>query len=199
MSNETYRPFDPWRPSPVKEICRKQIVESHYFNVDHVTYESNQIGSFERYFIHENNGETVGVIALTDDGRVPLVEQYRLANHRWTLEIPAGHADSPAERPMQVAARKLAEEAGFEARRLVQFTRFLNTPGYSTQHTSLFLAKGLTPAERTDIGPESPRSNVRLVDVEDAYQMVINGTVVDAKSVIAILRLHSGSLDHIDD
>ena len=43
MSNETYRQFDPWRPSPVKEISRRQIVETHYFNVDHVSYESNQI------------------------------------------------------------------------------------------------------------------------------------------------------------
>lgn len=199
MSTETYRPFDPWRPSPVKEISRKQIVETHYFNVDHVTYESGQFGSFERFFIHENNGETVGVIALTDDGMIPLVEQYRLANHRWTLEIPAGHADTPTERPLEVAARKLEEEAGYHASRMTQFTRFINTPGYSTQHTSLFVAKGLTPVERTDIGPESPRSNVRLVSVADAYQMVINGTIVDAKSVIAIMRLQSGSLDHIDD
>ena len=58
MSNETYRQFDPWRPSPVKEISRRQIVETHYFNVDHVSYESNQIGSFERYFVQENNGDT---------------------------------------------------------------------------------------------------------------------------------------------
>ncbi len=62
MSNETYRQFDPWRPSPVKEISRRQIVETHYFNVDHVSYESNQIGSFERYFVQENNGDTVAVL-----------------------------------------------------------------------------------------------------------------------------------------
>ena len=64
MSNETYRQFDPWRPSPVKEISRRQIVETHYFNVDHVSYESNQIGSFERYFVQENNGDTVAVLAV---------------------------------------------------------------------------------------------------------------------------------------
>lgn len=198
MGSETYRQFDPWRPSPVKEISRDQIVTTHYFNIDHVTYESNQIGSFERYFVHENNGETVGIIAIDADGKIPLVEQYRIANHRWTLEIPAGHANTPSERPKDVAERKLAEEAGFKASRLVQFTRFMNTPGYSTQHTSLFLATGLTATEREAIGPETPRSNVRMVPLEDAYQMVVNGTVLDAKSVIAILRLHSGSLDHVD-
>lgn len=194
MTNDTYRAFDPWRPSPVKEISRNQIVETHYFNIDHVTYESNQIGSFERYFVHENNGETVAILAVDEQGRIPLVEQYRIANHRWTLEIPAEHANTPSERPMDVAARKLAEEAGFTAGSLVQFARFMNTPGYSTQHTSLFLARDLTSVSREAIGPETPRSNVRMVDADEAYRMVVNGTILDAKSVIAILRWNNGGL-----
>ena len=185
MSNETYRQFDPWRPSPVKEISRRQIVETHYFNVDHVSYESNQIGSFERYFVQENNGDTVAVLAVTDDGMIPLVEQYRIANHRWTLEIPAGHANNPSERPT--------------ATKLTQFTRFMNTPSYSTQHTAIFFATGLTPASRQEIGPETPRSDVRMVSVDDAYEMVVNGTIVDAKTMVAILRLKSGTLDHLND
>lgn len=199
MSNETYRQFDPWRPSPVKEISRRQIVETHYFNVDHVSYESNQIGSFERYFVQENNGDTVAVLAVTDDGMIPLVEQYRIANHRWTLEIPAGHANNPSERPTDVAKRKLAEEAGFDATKLTQFTRFMNTPSYSTQHTAIFFATGLTPASRQEIGPETPRSDVRMVSVDDTYEMVVNGTIVDAKTMVAILRLKSGTLDHLND
>ncbi|MBT1178328.1 NUDIX domain-containing protein [Bifidobacterium vespertilionis] len=193
MADKTFRPFDPWRPSPVKEVSRDQIVETHYFNVDHVAFESAQVGAFERYFIHENNGDTVAILAVTDDGKVPLIEQYRIANHRWTLELPAGHANTPSERPLDVAIRKLREEAGFEAKHYAQFSRFFNTPGYSTQHTCLFYASGLTPAVgENSIGPESPRFNVRLVPMDDAYQMVLNGTICDAKSMIAILRAHAG-------
>ena len=40
------------------------------------------------------------------------------------------------------------------------------------------------------LGPESPVSNVRLVPIQDAYEMVLNGTIVDAKSVIAIQHEH---------
>lgn len=40
MDSDTYRPFDPWRPTPVKEESRKQIVETHYFNVDRVAFSS---------------------------------------------------------------------------------------------------------------------------------------------------------------
>lgn len=87
MSNETYRRFDPWRTAPVKEEVRKQIVASHYFNVDHVAFNSSEVGHFERYLVQENGGDTVGVLAVTEDGQIPLVEQYRIPTHRWTLEI----------------------------------------------------------------------------------------------------------------
>ena len=149
MSNETYRRFDPWRTAPVKEEVRKQIVASHYFNVDHVAFNSSEVGHFERYLVQENGGDTVGVLAVTEDGQIPLVEQYRIPTHRWTLEIPAGHALSPDERPLDVTARKLREEAGFEAERFSQFSRFINTPSFSNQHTALFLATGLTPSDRS--------------------------------------------------
>ena len=70
----------------------------------------------------------------------------------------------------------------------------MNTPSYSTQHTAIFFATGLTPASRQEIGPETPRSDVRMVSVDDAYEMVVNGTIVDAKTMVAILRLKSGTL-----
>ena len=189
---KTYRRFDPWRPSPVKEESRQQIAATHYFNVDRVEFSSSQVNNFDRYILHENNGDTIGVLALTNDGAIPLVEQYRVASHRWTLEIPAGHAIDKNERSLAVARRKLREEAGYEAASFSQFARFINTPSFSTQHTSLYYATGLSVADRSVIGPESPRSNVRLFTPEETYRMVVNGTIVDAKSVIAILRLRSG-------
>ncbi|RSX53982.1 ADP-ribose pyrophosphatase [Bifidobacterium goeldii] len=197
MSNETYRQFDPWRPAPFKEEARKQIVSSHYFNVDHLTLESPQSGRFDRYVLHGNNGDSVGVLAVTSDGQIPLVEQYRIPTHRWTLEIPGGHASSPTERAQDVAVRKLREEGGYEAKEFVQFTRFIEEPSFSSQYTALFLATGLTPVERSVIGPESPRSDVRLYTVDEAMELVNNGTIVDAKTIIAIVRLHGGLLKHI--
>ena len=192
MKRKTYRRFDPWRPSPVSEQSREQIVTTHYFNVDHIALRASDGGTFERYVLHENNGDTVGVLGLTTDGNIPLVEQYRIPTHRWTLEIPGGHAKDQTERPLQVAERKLREETGYQAKQFSQFARFINTPSFSTQYTSLFQARELTPVERTEIGPESPRSDVRLVTPEDAYLLVVNGTIVDSKTILAILRLRAG-------
>lgn len=192
MDEETYRKFDPWRTAPIVEESRKKITSTHYFDVDRVALKSPRIGSFERTIIRENNGDTVGVLAVDDNGLIPFVEQYRVPSHRWTLEIPAGHALNAHESLQDVAARKLQEEAGFTALHLAQFTRFINTPSFSTQHTALFYATGLKPADRSSIGPESPRSQVRFYSLDEAMQMVTNGTIVDAKTIIAVLRLAQG-------
>lgn len=56
----------------------------------------------------------VSVLALTADGRVPLVRQYRPAVQGVTLELPGGLLDSQ-ETPDAVAVRELEEEAGLRA------------------------------------------------------------------------------------
>lgn len=192
MSNETYRRFDPWRTAPVEEESRTRLIRSHYFNVDHVTFTSSESGEFERDVLTEAHGDTVGILAITDDHSIPFIEQYRVPTHRWTLEIPCGHAQDSHEQPKDVAIRKLRDEVGYQAESLTQFTRFINTPSCSTQHTVLFYAQGLSPVPHGDIGPESPRFDIRHFTVDEAYRLVVNGTILDAKSVIAVLRLKAG-------
>ena len=74
----------------------------------------------------------------------------------------------------------------------------MDMPGYSTQYTSLFYATDLTPAQVSDFGPETPRPALRLVTPEEAHQLVVNGTILDAKSLVALLSLHDGLLDRSD-
>ena len=195
MTTHIYRRFDPWRTSPVQEKARKQIMDSHYFSVDRVTFESSDNQTFDRSIVSEKHGDTIAVLAITDDGRIPLVEQYRLPTHRWTLELPAGHPLNDKEAPIDVATRRLREEAGYKATSFNQFARFINTPSFSTQHTTLFYAEGLTPVQPASLAPETPHQNVRLFTVDEAYDMVIAGTILDAKTTIAILRAKIGLSD----
>lgn len=54
------------------------------------------------------------IVALTADGRVVIVRQYRPAVDRYTLELPSGIVD-PGEAPAESARRELLEETGYRA------------------------------------------------------------------------------------
>ncbi len=66
-----------------------------------------------RVFHSLSQADYVSVLALTSDGRIPLVQQYRPAIQGVSLELPGGLIDS-GERPEVVAGRELKEETGFE-------------------------------------------------------------------------------------
>jgi ADP-ribose pyrophosphatase len=59
----------------------------------------------------------VSVLAVTREGQIPLVRQFRPAVERETLEFPGGLLDE-GEQPATCAARELAEEAGQQANQM---------------------------------------------------------------------------------
>jgi ADP-ribose pyrophosphatase len=61
-----------------------------------------------------SQADYVTVLALTPEGRIPLVRQFRPAVQRVSLELPGGLIDS-AESAEAVAVRELQEEVGFAA------------------------------------------------------------------------------------
>lgn len=56
----------------------------------------------------------LAILAVTPDGRIPLVRQYRPAMEAFTWELPAGLVDA-GEEPAQGCARELLEETGYPA------------------------------------------------------------------------------------
>ena len=83
----------------------------------------------------------VSVLAVTPDGHVPLVRQYRPAVERTCLELPGGLAEPP-EPPLQTAARELREETGFVApRSLIPIGRLATDHGRLNNWTWGFFAR----------------------------------------------------------
>jgi ADP-ribose pyrophosphatase len=68
----------------------------------------------ERVFSIVECKDWVNVIALTKEGRIVLIEQFRHGTERMTLEIPGGEVE-PDERSLEAAQRELREETGYTA------------------------------------------------------------------------------------
>ena len=127
------------------------------------------------------------VIPLLPDGRVILVRQYRYPMQQITVEIPAGKLDVPGEDPLDCARRELKEETGYAAGRYEKLTTIATTVGFSDECIHLYAAEDLTPGEQCP--DEDEFIHLVKLPLEEAYAMVRDGRIMDAKSVAAILML----------
>ena len=98
----------------------------------------------------EHHGATgvVGIVAVTDDARLLLVEQFRPPLQKQVIELPAGLAGDiigeESESLATAAARELVEETGYEAREIRLLTEGASSAGLTDEMISLFLMTGLT-------------------------------------------------------
>ena len=65
----------------------------------------------------------VAIIAITDDEKIVLVEQYRKAMEKELVEIPAGKLEQ-GEKPEVTAIRELEEETGYICENMELITSF---------------------------------------------------------------------------
>ncbi|HVV52524.1 MAG TPA: NUDIX hydrolase, partial [Polyangia bacterium] len=70
------------------------------------------------YVVRANVTGVVVIVAVTDDQKLLLVEQWRPAVHNRVIELPAGLVGDvdPDETLATAAGRELVEETGFSAR-----------------------------------------------------------------------------------
>ena len=126
----------------------------------------------------------VAIVALTDDGRICLVRQYRTALGRVTLEIPAGKLD-PGEDPLDCARRELTEETGMVADKLAFLTTIATSVGFADELIHIYMATGLGFAGSDPDADEF--INVDLVELPQLIDAVLDGRIEDAKTVVGAL------------
>jgi ADP-ribose pyrophosphatase len=126
----------------------------------------------------------VAILPLVDADHVCLLRNRRFIVGEELLEVPAGTLE-PGEAPETAAPRELAEETGYHAGRWRKLAEFFPSPGVLSERTHLFLAQDLTP------GPPRPEADEelepRVVAWGDALAWALDGTIRDAKTLIALL------------
>lgn len=133
--------------------------------------------------VHHPGG--AAVVAVDTQDRVCLLRQYRHAAGGWLWELPAGKLE-PQEPPLVTAQRELIEEAGVSAKNWESLGHVFSSPGVFAEVLHLFLATGLQPAAAA---PEASEVfEVHWKPFEQACDWALDGTLLDAKSTIGLLR-----------
>ena len=87
------------------------------------------------------------IVAVTEEQKLLLVEQYRIPVHARTVELPAGIiGDEPGssdEAQAEAARRELVEETGYEAGQMEALTHGPASSGLASETVTLFRASKL--------------------------------------------------------
>lgn len=136
----------------------------------------------------------VSIVALDEQDRVLLINQYRHPVGMRMWEIPAGLLDVDGEPPHTAAQRELAEEADMTADDWHVLVDFHNSPGSSSEANRIFLARGLhevPEADRHERDGEEAEIIFRFADLDDAVAAALSGQINSPAAVLGILAAHA--------
>lgn len=169
---------------PWEVLASRPLLERRWLCVHEQRIALPHGGEIEEFHLIEAP-DWSAVLALTDDGNVVLVEQYRHGAKRASLELPAGVIDQ-GETPLAAVQRELAEETGYVAREW-QLLHTVNTePSRHTNRAHFFFASGAQRLAETRFDP-SESIEVRLVSKVELLRSVDAGEISHGLHVGAIL------------
>ncbi|GAA5152424.1 NUDIX hydrolase [Microbacterium pseudoresistens] len=130
----------------------------------------------------------VAVVALDDEERVLLIQQYRHPIRQRDWELPAGLLDVAGEDPVEAARRELAEEADLVAEDWSELVSTWTTPGGNSEMIRIYLARGVSATEQV-FEREAEEADIRRVWVPltDAVTGVLEGRLRNGILSIGVL------------
>jgi ADP-ribose pyrophosphatase len=123
------------------------------------------------------------VAALSSNGEIALVSQYRTAMGKRMLELPAGKRDKD-EDPLFCARRELVEETGLFAKDWQKLGEYVASPGFCDEVIHLFLARDFDFGDQAL--DEDEEIDVIWMPLERAVGMIMSGEISDGKTISGI-------------
>ncbi|MCC7365996.1 MAG: NUDIX hydrolase [Dehalococcoidia bacterium] len=163
------------------------VYEGHLFDVElHRLRMANGVEALREQIQHPG---AVAMVAVDHDGKLLMVTQYRHSAGRRLLELPAGTLE-PGEDIRAAAVRELQEEVHRHPGRVEALGGFFVAPGYTTEYIHLFVCSDLS--ESVLEGDEDEDIAVHTLTLDEALAAIERGEIVDAKSVVGVLRYARG-------
>ena len=129
------------------------------------------------------------ILAITEDGKIILIRNYRFAVAEAVLEVPGGNPTpgNPDEDPLAVAERELLEETGYAGSgyQILAKDMFFE-PAANTAHYHVVLATGCRFKQEPTPDPME-FMRVELYWPQDLFALIMSGGVRDDKTVAAIM------------
>ncbi|MEV8158895.1 NUDIX domain-containing protein [Kocuria salsicia] len=181
------------RPDQRPVDASETVLDGAIWNVRRETFRmAGQEKPLVREFI--THPGAVSIVALDEQDRILLINQYRHPVGMRMWEIPAGLLDVDGEPAVEAARRELGEEADLVAEQWDALVDFDNSPGSSAEANRIFLARGLSEvpaAERFAREGEEAEIVAGFADLDDAVDAVLAGRLASPAAALGIMAAHA--------
>lgn len=170
--------------NPWKTLTNDKVYDSPWISVTRHDV-INPKGNPGVYSVVHFKNIAVGVIPLDEHYNTWIVGQYRYPVDIYSWEIVEGGCPVGTD-PLESGKRELLEEAGIAARDWLKIQELHLSNSATDEFGVLYIARDL---EFHSPEPEdSEQLEVRKLPFDELYQMVLDGKVTDALSVIGVLK-----------
>lgn len=172
-------------PAAARIIRRTTLVPGKKYIYEDVVIRGDDGSEIHRQMVKHPGAVTVLPLLETPDGvRVVLIRNERFAVGRTLVELPAGTLE-PGEDPSVSGVRELEEEIGYTSLSLRLLGTFFTTPGLTDEIMWTYAATKLRFVGQRLEADE--KIQVEVVTPEEAFAMIDDGRMMDAKSMLALL------------
>jgi ADP-ribose pyrophosphatase len=178
------------------EVIDRKVVYQGFFRMErytlrHSLYAGGMSGTLVRELLERGHAAAVLPYDPVRD-EVVIIEQFRIGalempEGAWLREIVAGIIE-PGETAEDVVMREAQEEAGCVIEQLELISRYLVSPGGSSEQISLFCGKVDTAQAGGLFGLEEEHEDIRAMAVPfaEAMALLTQGGIVSATPIIAL-------------
>ncbi|HUZ60930.1 MAG TPA: NUDIX hydrolase [Hanamia sp.] len=131
----------------------------------------------DEYYVVELS-TTVCAVAVTQEGEVLMVRQYRHPIEETLIEIPGGFIDEN-ETPEQAIKRELKEETGYEFSSIINVGKIAANPGVLNNYTYLFLARGGKKTSRQKLD-KTEELEVEKISLQELKKLFLENKIMQA-------------------
>ena len=147
----------------------------------------------EQQILTVDMSDWLTVVALTCEGKLVMVRQFRHGNRQLELELPGGLLDSSDESPASGVQRELLEETGYGGGQLISLAKLWPQPAFLSNRIWFFAMTDVKLLCDQDLDT-GEAIDVVLVNPADIPKYIEHGEIGNAMTVsaLALAQKHTG-------